>query len=441
MPKTTQSQPPAEFAAAPADEPDTNATVSHTTAPAGSGTRWRRVVVMALAVLGIGAVAAGGLSFLGDSDEAAGEVLLEPEGSTGPDPFGRIPVLQVSTTTTSTTTTTTTTTSTTTESVTTSTTSSTGSTVSVRTLTGDTPGLYGGTRDAGRCAPALMTQFLLENPSKAAAWLEGLNRDPNLFWPSGAPVEAEELADYIATLTPVTLRADTRVTNHGYRDGKPTPRQSVLQAGTSVLVDPQGIPRAKCACGNPLAPPEPVAGTPSYTGEKWDGFDPADMVAAAPGAVVERFELIDVTTDQPFSRPVGSDGVIDGEPGATGPTSIPTTVPPATTLPTTTQATTSTTSDATVLQGDTFCEAYVEWSDRALTVDVEDPEAIRVFFAGAFDDLEALAPPEIEYELALVSDTFATIGVDDFLFGNYSDDVVVAIETIDLYAVDACGIG
>ncbi|MGH3907098.1 MAG: DUF6777 domain-containing protein, partial [Pseudonocardiaceae bacterium] len=42
---------------------------------------------------------------------------------------------------------------------------------------------------------------------------------------------------------------DTRVTNHGYRDGKATDRQAVLQAGTAVLVDEKGRPRVKCGCG------------------------------------------------------------------------------------------------------------------------------------------------------------------------------------------------
>ena len=60
---------------------------------------------------------------------------------------------------------------------------------------------------------------------------------------------------FLRGLTPVVLRADTRVTNHGFRDGSATSFQSVLQAGTAVLVDDHGAPRVRCACGNPLKAP------------------------------------------------------------------------------------------------------------------------------------------------------------------------------------------
>lgn len=59
---------------------------------------------------------------------------------------------------------------------------------------------------------------------------------------------------YVAELTPAHLAADQRVTNHGYRNGSPTPRQSLLKAGTAVLVDAEGVPRVRCYCGNPLVP-------------------------------------------------------------------------------------------------------------------------------------------------------------------------------------------
>jgi hypothetical protein len=79
---------------------------------------------------------------------------------------------------------------------------------------------------------------------------------------------------YIDSLTPVLLRSDTRVTNHGFRDGWATPYQAVLQAGTAVLVDNTGVPRARCACGNPLTPPQAVPTTPTYQGTPWPGFTP-----------------------------------------------------------------------------------------------------------------------------------------------------------------------
>ena len=56
---------------------------------------------------------------------------------------------------------------------------------------------------------------------------------------------------YLRGLTSVVLRADTQVTNHGFRDARVTGFQSVLQAGTAVLVDNRGVPRVRCACGSP----------------------------------------------------------------------------------------------------------------------------------------------------------------------------------------------
>ena len=50
------------------------------------------------------------------------------------------------------------------------------------------------------------------------------------------------------------------MTNHGYRDGVARPFQATLEAGTSVLVDEDGIARARCACGNPLDEPTDVPG-------------------------------------------------------------------------------------------------------------------------------------------------------------------------------------
>ena len=81
-----------------------------------------------------------------------------------------------------------------------------------------------------------------------------------------------------AKLTPVTLTRDTRVTNHGYRNGRPTPRQSVLQAGSAVLVDRYGVPRARCGCGNPLIPPARVRVRPTYVGPPWPGWNPINVV-------------------------------------------------------------------------------------------------------------------------------------------------------------------
>ena len=63
------------------------------------------------------------------------------------------------------------------------------------------------------------------------------------------------MARYIRELRPVTLTRDTRVTNHSFVDGRAVAFQSILQAGTAVLVDKDGVPVVRCRCGNPLLEP------------------------------------------------------------------------------------------------------------------------------------------------------------------------------------------
>jgi len=110
------------------------------------------------------------------------------------------------------------------------------------------------------------------------------------------------------------LPRDTRVTNYGSRDGKPTPRQSVLQAGQMVLVDRYGVPRVRCECGNPLTPPQAVPTTPTYTGPRWPDFDPTVIIVIQQTTVIiDEFILIDIYTGDRFRRPPGTEGAEDEE--------------------------------------------------------------------------------------------------------------------------------
>lgn len=171
----------------------------------------------------------------------------------------------------------------------------------VLTSTGTQPGLYGGTRDDARCDVTQLVSFLEADAAKASAWAAVVGIQPG------------EIRTYLEGLTPMQLRVDTRVTNHGFRNGRATPRQAVLQAGTAVLVDDTGVPRAKCGCGNPLAPPQPAATTPTYAGTEWTGFAPGNVVVVQPGPVVQSFVLEDPRTEQPFVRPVGTQGDADAD--------------------------------------------------------------------------------------------------------------------------------
>jgi hypothetical protein len=180
-----------------------------------------------------------------------------------------------------------------------------------------------------------MRAFLQANQSQGGAFVEALNADPTLRWSGGNRVAVGQIGDYLDELTPVTLTRDTRVTNHGYRDGRPRPKQSVLQAGTAVLVDRYGVPRARCACGNPLIPPRRASATPRYTGPRWDGFDPGNVVVVSEVNVeITTFVIVELTTGELIRRPAGTTGdedVPDGpsdvpdDPG--GPTTPSTDVP------------------------------------------------------------------------------------------------------------------
>ncbi|MEU9700631.1 DUF6777 domain-containing protein [Streptomyces sp. NPDC047981] len=177
----------------------------------------------------------------------------------------------------------------------------------VREVTGSTPGLYGGTRSEASCDVEQQVAFFAEDRAKARAFAEA----------AGLPETS--LAGWLRGLTPVVLRADTRVTNHGYRDGAPTAFQSVLQAGTAVLVDQYGTPRVRCACGNPLRSPVAVQGA-THKGRPWGGYHPDRVVVITPTTtVVTSLVIVNVDDNTWIERKTGTDGERDTRPAVTPP--------------------------------------------------------------------------------------------------------------------------
>jgi hypothetical protein len=177
-------------------------------------------------------------------------------------------------------------------------------------FTGGTVGLYGGTLDNSSCDKDKLVSFLGQDAAKADVWARTL----------GIPTGIESIRDYVATLTSVVLRADTRVTNHGYAGGRATTIDAVLQAGTAVLVDKYGTPVVKCYCGNPLTAPKPYR-TPVYTGTRWPTFTPTSVTVIVKNTVViNTFTLVDPRTGQAFDRPAGGNGSTD-RPATTTPSS------------------------------------------------------------------------------------------------------------------------
>ncbi|MER5529256.1 DUF6777 domain-containing protein [Streptomyces sp. NPDC002677] len=152
----------------------------------------------------------------------------------------------------------------------------------VRGVDGGAPGLYSGAKGSGSCDIEKQVGYFQASPSRNKAFAAQVG-----VRPSGVPA-------YLRSLTPVQLRADTRVSAHGYRDGGSTTYQSVLQTGTAVLVDGHGVPRVRCACGNPLTPPVAQKNTPRTTGAAWPGYRPSNVVVVAPAVrIVNVFVLFD----------------------------------------------------------------------------------------------------------------------------------------------------
>ncbi|MFE0676947.1 DUF6777 domain-containing protein [Streptomyces sp. NPDC058867] len=216
----------------------------------------------------------------GGGSGSGGEVFLQAAGESGPDPFTESTATDSSA-----------------PPVTPSpaTPSATGNTV--RGVDGGAPGLYGGTRDVASCDVEKQIKALGAEPEKNEAFA------------SVADVEPAGVPAYLRDLTPVQLRLDTRVTNHGYEDGRAKPYQAVLQTGTAVLVDDRGVPRVRCACGNPLTPPVAQQSTPRTTGDAWPSYNPSDVVVVAPATtVIDVFVIYDDEHDGWFRRESGDTG-------------------------------------------------------------------------------------------------------------------------------------
>lgn len=203
----------------------------------------------------------------------------------------------------------------------------------VRVVNGNEQGLYGAGGTAS-CDVAALGNSLANDPSSARAWASVFG------------ISTSDIPYYLNTLTPVVLTADTWVTNHTYHGGSANAFQSVLQAGTPVLVDGAGVPRAVCSCGNPLAPPAatPVGGY-RVSGTTWPGYQTNRVVrvayhtenvtvvnnttvvapAANPAAslAAAALSLINVDNAQLFTRQVGNVLNLDGLPPLTAPLPTP----------------------------------------------------------------------------------------------------------------------
>ncbi|MEO3973773.1 DUF6777 domain-containing protein [Streptomyces sp. CAU 1734] len=171
----------------------------------------------------------------------------------------------------------------------------------LRTLSGATPGLYAGTRSIGSCDAERQLALL------------GRDRGAEAAFARSSGVSRAGLPSFVRSLTPVVLRADTRVTGHGYRaGGAATAHQAVLQAGTPVLVDRHGMPRVRCAGGNPLGPPVAVKGAVVHAGRAWAGYEAGRAVVIGPAErTIGRLLIVDLADSTWIDRETGTDGELD----------------------------------------------------------------------------------------------------------------------------------
>ena len=109
------------------------------------------------------------------------------------------------------------------------------------------PGIYRGQTYGGTgtniCDTEKMIEFLQYYSDRGRAWaaIQGIS--------------FEELPSFIRSLTSVYVTQDINVKMFGFKNGQSYGYDAVIAAGTAILIDDQGMPRARCACGNPLLSP------------------------------------------------------------------------------------------------------------------------------------------------------------------------------------------
>jgi len=162
-----------------------------------------------------------------------------------------------------------------------------------------TPGTYGGTVTGDVCDVSVLAAALAADAGLTTAW--------------GAPlgVTAADVPEFIETLTPVVLLADTAVTDHELRGDRVAARQAILQRGTAVLVDRLGVPTVRCMSGSPLRAPQSLPGDVELRGDPWSGFS-LDVIRRVPAGdrVVNSFVLIDVRTGRSVVKRAGIEGIL-----------------------------------------------------------------------------------------------------------------------------------
>ena len=170
--------------------------------------------------------------------------------------------------------------------------------VKARAYSAEIPGLYAAPTEALSYDAGALTRSLNIDPARAKAWAEVLDIDPG------------DIATYTERLTPVVLRTDTAVTDHGFRDGETTRDPVVLQAGSAVLVDDRGVPVMQVNSGDPLTA-APSTKDAKFTGADWTDFAPDAVTTIEPADGTETAFVLADGTGTGIVRPIGTSGALD----------------------------------------------------------------------------------------------------------------------------------
>jgi len=101
------------------------------------------------------------------------------------------------------------------------------------------PPTYGGT-GKNACDIEGMIEFFSLNPERAREWARTQG------------ITLKELRPFLESLRPVFLKKNVKLTMFGFAAGRAYGYTAIIEAGTAVLIDDKGMPRVRCACGNPL---------------------------------------------------------------------------------------------------------------------------------------------------------------------------------------------
>ena len=153
-------------------------------------------------------------------------------------------------------------------------------------------GTYGGP-GSNVCDKEGMKDFFQRHPDRGAAWARI----------QGIPFS--EINSFIDGLNTAYLAQNVKLTMYGFKNGQEYGYEAIIAAGTAVLVDDDGLPRARCACGNPLVtdqPPEEATTTtevPTTSTEETTTTEPIEIEECPEGTTYYRDEDGNPVTPEP----------------------------------------------------------------------------------------------------------------------------------------------